>query len=83
MNPMHRKATIADLFDDQGCLRSVYELPPEVAAQIASFEVIRVTVRRKRDVTITEELIRVTLRNKTTASVRKRSAGGQIVASVR
>ena len=50
---MSSEVTLADLFDAQGQLRSIHELPAAVAAQIASFDVKRITVRKKGDATIT------------------------------
>jgi hypothetical protein len=51
--------SLADLFDRAGRLRPLGELPPEVQAEIASFEIVRVTTRRTGETVITEELIRV------------------------
>src|SRR5687767_6663735 len=69
--PAHR-FNLGDLFDRAGRLRPLGELPAEVQAEIASFEVVRVTTRVKGDAVTTEELIRVKTRNRRTAQVVKR-----------
>lgn len=79
---MHRKPTIADLFDAQGHLKPVHELAANVAAQVASFDVVRITTRRDGDSTITEELIRIALRGGTKAAVTRPRSRGRILAQV-
>jgi hypothetical protein len=60
---------LADLFDRAGRLRPLGELPPEIQAEIASFDIVRVTTRTDGERVITEELIRVKTRDRRTARV--------------
>jgi hypothetical protein len=64
--------SLGDLFDRAGRLRPFNELPPEVQAEIASFDIIRVTTRRKGETVSTEELIRVKTRDRWTAEIARR-----------
>jgi hypothetical protein len=40
---------LMELFDDVGCLRALRELPPAVAGEIRSFDIVRTTSRSERD----------------------------------
>ena len=60
---------LCDLFDLAGRLRPLKDLPPEIAAEIASFDVIKITVRTAGETVITEELIRVKTRDRRTAEI--------------
>jgi hypothetical protein len=59
----NRANTVAELFDKAGRLRHVKDLPLGVAAQLAQFELVRITTRQKGKLTVTEETIRVQLRD--------------------
>jgi hypothetical protein len=72
MFPVHR-FSLADLFDAAGRLRPFEELAPELQEQIASFDVIRTTIRQERETVTTEELIRVRLRDNSTAEISQRA----------
>ena len=61
-----------DFFDRAGRLRPFTDLPPEIAAEVASFDVVRITTRTSGDTVITEELIRVKTRDRRTAEVARR-----------
>ena len=67
--------SLAELFDAVVCLRPLADLPPEVATEVASFELVRVTTRRIDETEITEELIRVNLRDRRTAATLRRGTG--------
>ena len=67
--------SLADLFDQAGRLRPFKDLPPEIQAEIASFEVVRVSTRTAGETVITEELIRVKTRARQTAEVARRGCG--------
>jgi hypothetical protein len=69
--PAHR-FNLGELFDRAGRLRPFEELPPEVQAEIASFEVVRITTRGNGETVTTEELIRVKTRDRRTAQIAKR-----------
>jgi hypothetical protein len=71
--------SVADLFDAAGRLRPFDDLPPSVVAQIASFDVVRVTTRLAGETVITEELIRVKMRDRRTAAITRR--GGDSVSA--
>jgi len=66
------KPAIRRFVDPLGRLRPFESPPPELLAEIASFEVVRTTVHRKGDATVTEELIRVKLRDRGVAEIAKR-----------
>jgi hypothetical protein len=66
-----------ELFDRAGRLKPLESLPAHVAAQIASFDIIKTTVRREGETITTEELIRVKTRDRKTATVARR--GGTTV----
>jgi hypothetical protein len=53
---------LGDLFDRAGRLRPLGELPPEVQAEIASFEVVRFRIRRNGETEMPEGLIGVKAR---------------------
>jgi hypothetical protein len=76
---MRNNVSLADLFDDQQHLKPLTALPAPVAAEIASFDVMRTTVRRNGTATVTEELVRVTLKNRATALVRRHRRRGVII----
>ena len=63
---------LGELFDRAGRLRPLEELPPEVQAEIASYEIVRVNTRRTGETVITEELIRVKTRDRRTAQMATR-----------
>jgi hypothetical protein len=67
--------SLGDLFDDIGRLRPFKDLPPEVQAGIASFDVVKITTRSVGETVTTEELIRVKLRDRRTAEVARRGSG--------
>jgi hypothetical protein len=71
--------SLAVLFDQAGRLRALNELPPEILAEIKSFEVVRTTRRVKGETLITEELIRVKTHDRRTASVTRR--GGTTISA--
>jgi hypothetical protein len=72
-----RRFNLGELFDRAGRLRPLGELPPEIQTEIASFEVVRTTVRTNGETVATEELIRVKTRNGRTAQLARR--GGATV----
>ena len=57
------RVSLADLFDAAGRLRPLSELPPELTTAIAAFDVGRTTTWCKGETVITEELVRVKLRD--------------------
>jgi hypothetical protein len=63
---------LCDLFDRLGRLRSLADLPAEIAAEIASFDVVRITTRTAGETVTTEELIRVKTRDRRTAAISRR-----------
>lgn len=69
-----RPCVLGDLFDETGNLRALRELPPEIAAEVSSFDVLKVKIRRAAGTVVTEELIRVRLRDRRTASIGRRGA---------
>jgi hypothetical protein len=76
---MNRKISIGpcrfnlgEFFDRAGRLLPLGEVPPDVQAEIASFEVVRITTRSNGETVTTEELIRVKTRDRRTARVVKR-----------
>ena len=72
MPPPIQRFNLADLFDRAGRLRPLAELPPDILAEIASFDVVRITIRRTGETVTTEELIRVKTRDCRTAAVTMR-----------
>ena len=73
-----RRFTLGELFDRLRRLRPFRKLPPEIAAEIASFDVLRMTTRTNGDTVVIDELIRV----KTGAGAH-RCAGGDFDHDVR
>lgn len=69
--PAHR-FNLGELFDRAGRLRPLGELPREAQAEIAFFEIVRVTTHGNGETVTTEELIRVKTRDRRTAQVQKR-----------
>jgi hypothetical protein len=69
--PAHR-FNVGELFDRAGRLRPLGELPREAQAEIAFFEIVRVTTHGNGETVTTEELIRVKTRDRRTAQVQKR-----------
>jgi hypothetical protein len=67
-----RRFNLGELFDRLGRLRPFRELPPEIAAEIASFDVVRITTRTDGTTVVTEELIRVKTRDRRTAEIARR-----------
>jgi hypothetical protein len=67
--------SLVDLFDSSGRLRRFEDLPPEIAAEIASFEIVRITMRTEGETITTEELIRVKTRDRRTAEIARRGGG--------
>src|SRR5262245_4377168 len=72
LDPAGPPFRLTDLFDRAGRLKPFHELPESITTQIASFDVVRTRIQRKRDSIVTEELIRVKLRDRRTATVRRR-----------
>jgi hypothetical protein len=70
-----RRFNLGDLFDRAGRLRPLNALSLEIQAEIASFEVVRVTTREAGETVITEELIRIKTRDRRTAEVARRGGG--------
>jgi hypothetical protein len=70
--PNSNRFNLGELFDHAGRLRPPGDLPPALQNEIASFEVVRITTRGKRETVTTEELIRVKTRDRRTAQVSKR-----------
>jgi hypothetical protein len=63
---------LGELFDRAGRLRPLNELPANIQAEIASFEIVRMRVRDNDATVTTEELIRVKTRDRRTAQITKR-----------
>ena len=63
------RLNLGDLFDRAGRLRPLGELPSDIQQQIASFDVVRTTVRRHGATTTTEEVIRVKTRARRTPQI--------------
>ncbi len=61
--------TVADFFDQYGRLRPLGELPTQLQAHVALFEVVRVTTELKGETLTTEELIRVKTRDRRIAKI--------------
>jgi hypothetical protein len=74
MVPEYRSCLV-DLFDKLGRLRPFDELAPDIQAQIKKFEIRRRRMRRDGETTVTEELIRVVLRDGRTAKLTERGGG--------
>src|SRR5829696_4275101 len=66
------RLNLADLFDRLGRLKPFKDLPPEVAQEIASFDVVRITRTTGGATVVTEELIRVKTRDRRAASIARR-----------
>lgn len=75
MTALASRFSLADLFDRVGRLRPFRDLPPEITAEIASFDVVRITTRTAGETVITEELIRVKTRDRRTVEIARRGQG--------
>lgn len=64
---------LADLFDAEGRLRPVQELPEATIGAIATFDILRTTIQTAGETITTEELIRVKLRDGRRAEVSRRA----------
>jgi hypothetical protein len=62
----------AELFNEEGLLKSPKDLSRKVSAHIASFEIVRITTRQSGEVHVTEEVVQVKLRNGQHVSARRR-----------
>jgi len=77
------QVTVLDLLESDGRLKPIHSLSPHVAAHVECFDVIRTTLRQHEQNTVTEEVIRIKLRNGSTAVTSpKRRRRGRIIRQV-